>query len=322
MDNTNNFVLQEVINDLTSSEKSLATPLMRILYFAKRIKHDELIQLVSSELNGYTAQLDIPNYRKTLGTIEVDVQAGYNTHKVNLPPIMIDEKYRDIISYVRIKEGIGTVEKWVIDSKKDNKNNSLSRSFPIQMVSILQPGIAKLYKSDTPVHAVGFRVYTTTDIAIQIIISVRAMLLGLLMEIGEKFGYNIDITSFRQNQLQNNQKITNYMHTEIHNTGDGNINNTGDDSSIIATITINKGDIQKLNNELQKLGIDEADIEELTDIVKNDMPDPDRKILGSKTNSKILDIMGKALSGVGKIATGASGNIIATMIKQYYGIDN
>ena len=75
-----NFILEEIIADLVDSDKSLVGPLMKLQYFAKRTKNDELLQYVLAELNGYKAKSDLPDYRKYACTISVDIRFGNQIH--------------------------------------------------------------------------------------------------------------------------------------------------------------------------------------------------------------------------------------------------
>lgn len=111
----------------------------------------------------------------------------------------------------------------------------------------------------------------------------------------------------------------NNMSTVINNNGDGNILNTGNDNTFNFKVSIIKGDIEKLSSELQRQGIEKEDIDELVEIVNNEQPIND-SVLGQKSQNWILKIIGKSLNGTGKIAVGISANILATMIKGYYGI--
>jgi hypothetical protein len=113
-----------------------------------------------------------------------------------------------------------------------------------------------------------------------------------------------------------------YNSTEIKNTGDGVVINTGDRASETSTITINKGDFQKLNDLLSQQGIEQEDINELKTIVETEQPDTDKKNLGPRANNWILSIMGKVLNGFGKISTAITANLIAAYIKGYYGMQS
>lgn len=90
------FLLQEVIDDLVNTEKSLSSPLIKLNYFAKLIKNQKLIDYTENELQGYNANPElIPEYRRALGTLIVDLQTQFEKYLGNQLPIsMIDDRYR------------------------------------------------------------------------------------------------------------------------------------------------------------------------------------------------------------------------------------
>jgi hypothetical protein len=316
----NNFVLQEVIDDLVKADTSLVSPLMKLNYFARLIKNEELIEYTNLEINGYQHDHgSYPAYRKGIATLNVKIQAYQTFHFKEVPITMLDAPYNKLLRYSEISEGIGVLEQLAI-KYQDKDANELAKPIPMEMLPYIQPAVSKLYKSDVKLTVVAARISTNPNIVVQIINTVRARLLAFTMEMGETFGYNIEISSFKKDQAINNQTINNFMKTEINNTGDGNVTNTGNNSQVNATINITKGDLKKLNETLIENGIEDADIEELNTIVQTETPDFENKKLGEKANGWILNIIGKTLSGIGKIGTGVSANLLATLIKHYYGI--
>ena len=106
--------------------------------------------------------------------------------------------------------------------------------------------------------------------------------------------------------------------TEINNTGDGNVVNTGDKASQTANIAINKGDWDKLRKTLMDQGIDDSDVSELKTIIDTEKPEGNK--VGPKALDWILKTSGKAVQGVGKIATGVTSSLLASLIKSYLGM--
>ncbi len=313
----NTFLVQEVIDDLIDIEISLTSSLMKLSYFSKLTKNNELLEFVSNELNGYEFNdNNLPEFRKTISRLMVDVHDRFNNnYKVEVPVAMIEEPYNIGFKYILIRDGIGTIERMV-----KNIEDEFHKGMPMQLLTVIQPAVSKLYKNQ--VTAFGATLVGNGNVFIEILNRVRSKLLGLTMDIGDKFGYNIEIASFKKNQEINNQTINNYMHTEITNTGDANVVNTGNNADVSATITISKGDVQKLNTALEELGVDRSDVEELNQVIQTEIPDYENKKLGERANNWLLKIFGKSLNGIGKIATSASGNLLATMIKQFYGMDS
>lgn len=102
--------------------------------------------------------------------------------------------------------------------------------------------------------------------------------------------------------------------------GHGTVLNSGNNANIHVAVNVSKGNLDSLKHELSKHGIEEEDIQELSEILQTEAPNTVNNTLGEKSNNWILKIAGKGLSGAGKIATGISSNILATLIRQYYGI--
>ena len=102
--------------------------------------------------------------------------------------------------------------------------------------------------------------------------------------------------------------------------GHGNTVNAGNDVHVNATVHVTKGNLESLKEQLTKHGVEDEDINELTEIVQSEQPNSENNTLGEKSNGWILKVAGKALSGIGKIATGISSNLLASIIRQYYGM--
>lgn len=315
------FLLQEVIDDLVNTDKSLSSPLMKLNYFAKLVKNQELIDYTQQELNGYDKPDKIPSYRKAVGTLYVDFQAYIHQHTDKpLPISMIDEKYREVFKYVHIKEGIASVEKLAKEAGSGKSSGQMYKPLPMEMLFILQEPARRLYVSDVRIDVVNAKIGFGTSVIIEIPNAIRTKLLDFVMSLGENFGYNIEIETFNKKADINNQTIIHQMSTTINNSGDGNLINTGNENKVDSNINLYKGDIGRLQKELRNQGVDEEDIKEITEIVASEEPNQEKAILGQKSNGWISKVINKSLNGVGKIASGISSNLLASLIRQYYGM--
>jgi hypothetical protein len=314
------FLLQEVIDDLVNIDKSLSTSLMKLNYFARLIKNQELIEYTQNELNGYKSNESVPDYRKTLATLNIDMQAHFNRHSGELPILMIEEPFREAFKYLYIKEGIAAIEKLARENENENSDNQITTHLPMGMLHVLQEPARKLYKTNVRIDVVGATLNGNFSIIVEIPNAIRTKLLEFVMSIAETFGYDIEIDSFNKKAEINNQTIIHQMSTTINNSGDGNVINTGNKNHIKNEVAFYKEDIARLQSELRQQGIDEDDIAEISSIVIEENPNVENDRLGEKSNSWISKIINKSLNGVGKIATGISANILATIIRQYYGM--
>ena len=315
------FSLQKVIDELIDAQKSLTGPLMKLNYFARLIKNAELIEYTTNEFNGYQGPAEVvPEYRKTLATLFLDTQAHFNRHTVQLPISMLEEPYRNSLQYVCLREGISTIEKLARESESNDTDNEIITVLPMEMLRFFQEPTRKLYKSDVRIDVIGARLSGNANAVISIPTSIRTKLLEFAMNIAENFGYDIEIESFNDKREINNQTIINQMNTTINNSGDGNIITTGNENQIENNVTLHKGNFERLQSELEKQGIDEADIAELSTIVAQEEPMLESNRLGENANGWISKILNKSLNGIGKIATRVSANLLATLVKQYYGM--
>lgn len=320
----NSFILKEVIGDLVNSETSLVGALLKLQYFAALTENETLTDFVSNELNGYSQGVDLPEYRKAVNSIRADVQFGDSTYpNLEIPFELIDEKYRDVLRMHPIIQSVSVLENKVVINRTGNKPSQLlSMEFPMIHWEIVQRAAEKLYKSEFyGAQVVGARLLTNADIIPKALTAIRSRLLTFVIETSKSFGYNVEIESFNKTQETNNEKLTNlFMSTVINNQGDGNLINTGASSKIDANITISKGNVEQLTNELKKLGIDSDDIEEIHQIVEEEADSFETKSLGEKTIDWVTKVSGKALKGVGSIAKGATSSVLADLVKQYFGI--
>ena len=188
------------------------------------------------------------------------------------------------------------------------------------MLHILIEPARKLYKSDARVDVIGARLTGNANILVKIPTAIRTKLLDFVMSIAENFGFDIEIESFNKKAEVNNQTIIHQMNTTITNSGDGNVINTGKENQIENKVTLYKGDTERLVRELKAQGIDNEDIQEIAEIVSEEKPDEENARLGEKANGWISKIFNKSLNGIGKIVTGLSANLLATLVRQYYGM--
>lgn len=109
------------------------------------------------------------------------------------------------------------------------------------------------------------------------------------------------------------------MNTTITNNGDGNLINTGDNSNINATFTVNKGNQDILKKALQSHSVDNEDINKLLEVIDTEEP-VSKENFGDKVNKWVYTMMGKAMDGSWKVGIGAAGGLLAKAIANYYGI--
>lgn len=316
--NENNFILQEVIDELVNPSKSLSGPLMKLNYFGRLIKNKELINYTSKEIKGYDPSDEIPDYRKTRPKLQTHVKNRFYDQTIEVPVSMLEAPFNKGLEFLCIYDGISVIENMEEELKNSNgSKKEFYRPIPLEMLHPIQDVVDRLFPQYGKLYVQSAQTIGNANIFLEANSAIRENLLELVMDIGEKFGFNIEINSFKANNEENNKTINNIMNN-IFNTGDGNVINTGDNNEITNSSTITKGDIENLQKKFKELGIDDVDISEITEIVQTEELNEEQ--LGDKSKGWIMKIMEKSMDGIGKISIGASANLLATIIKGYYGI--
>lgn len=321
-----NFLLQEVIDDLIDTEKSLSKPLMKLLYFGKLIHNQELIDYTRNELEGYNINAtennldlsNIPEYRKTIANFYVDFRFGIISHYNNTFPIsLLPEKLKDFKIFF-IPQGVDQIESLIVEIKNGSKGN-IESEIPIEFACLLQEPTEQLYKNPTfKAQVIGARSTCNPNFIISIPNNIRVRLLEFVMKIADEFGYNIEIDKFNKDDY-NNQIIIENMNNIINNSGDGNVINMGNNNQNENDVSIYKGDLERLKKELDKLGIQNEDIEEISKIVQEE-PLDDKGELGEKSKNWIKKILSKIVDGASSISGSVSVELLSSILKGFLGV--
>lgn len=306
--NTDDFKLQEVINDLIDIDVSLCKPLMKLYYLGKLINNQELIEYTHKEMNGYDVQdKNIPYYRKTRPRLFAKIKNNLGEEgKSDIPISMLDENLKKAIEATSIYFGVEYVEKM----KEGSLDREIGSILPLEFLPHVQPIINKIIKGVTPWYVQQVESVYNSIVFFNIVSNIRTKLLDFVMEIGEKFGMNVEVNTFKKSTDTNNKIINNIMNTTIYNNGDGNFTNTGNSNSITNSINIVKNDFESLKKELKKLNIEDKEIENLEQILSREKPNNNE--LGTETKNWINKMK--------DLGVAVSAEILATMIKSFFGI--
>ncbi|QNR85075.1 hypothetical protein H9N25_00765 [Pedobacter riviphilus] len=230
MERNQTFLLQQVIDDLLDPTLSVEAPLLKLKYFALLVKNSKLAAYTDLEINGYKDAKILPRYRQGLAALTINLQVGIDNYKKELPISMIEKPYASQLKYLPVPEGIKVIEFMI--AKSGQKSDLITVAFPMESLHLLQGPAGKLYRTNLRPTVTEAWLTTNANILVQIPSTVRSRLLAFTMDIAESFGFDIQISKFKGNQIENNQIINNYFRNEIINQGDRNIVNTGNGSSL------------------------------------------------------------------------------------------
>jgi hypothetical protein len=114
------------------------------------------------------------------------------------------------------------------------------------------------------------------------------------------------------------EKVGNVFNTYIM----GNVGNVATGSSHVnqqATQTISQGDWKSLAGYLKTLGVEEKDLDELKEAVR-DEPKPSAHGFGKKVASWMGKMLAKSAQGTWNVATTVAANVLSNALTKYYGL--
>ena len=309
-------VLTEIVTLLADEKESLTNGLYKLKLLATRIKNVELLTWVNRELNGYDDEKDLPVYRKTAGLLKGTFSNGYrNLVNQTIPTFNFPPELVNFTSNWPILQNISIVEDFA---------NRAEDSLPMAVPAELSAFMMKFIKEYNPT-AIGYSLHNvhlliSTVAYKNVLMNVRNYALDLALALESELGYEIEIGEIIRKKDETNQIIHNYMtQNNITNIGDGNLVNAGDNNTVSQNTIIQKGNFDQLRQALSQVGLDNEDIDELEEVLKEDNTDADKKQFGDGTKGWIKKMVDKYFDAGTQIGFGAIGSTIANLLSTFLG---
>lgn len=305
-------LVNDIINELIDTEKSISSPLLKTKVLASRLQNEPLLKWVSNELKGYEGPDELPIYRKYKGNIVgtfINGNRQYNNQPV--PILGLDKEFQDTLTDMKFFDSISSLEKL----NQEDGRTMMGYIFPAEVTGLIAENWRNM--GNPYLQLINCQRRVAGSVVEEIIASVRNSLLDFMLKIDSEFG---NITEIEELKTKKEAIATIMNQTIINNIGDGNVLNTGEKAKISANINIAKGSKDELSRRLHKSGVREEDIAELVEIIDNEEPNFVNNTFGKKVNTWTQKMLGKALDGSWNIGIGAAGNLVAEVVKAYYGM--
>lgn len=308
-------IIEQIIDELSDSEKSLTNPLLKTKVLATRIGNEELMKWTNDELSGYKEQ-ELPSYRLGKSNITCTMQQGYSIQEnVPLPLMVFERNFMDELLKFRFNDSIQTLE----NQERENRNGMIYKDFGPDMCA---------YMTKMAIEAGQRFAITTMRVVVhvsqitQVLAEVRAKLLDFMLQLEKEVPNLDDLIKNKLVVKENiNEKVEQIYHQTIINTsGFGNTITAGERNTVTSNINITQGSVADLKRELEKNNVPSENIDEIVQIVQEEEPNRETKRFGTRANSWIQKMVSKTLDGTWQIGTGAAGGLLVELIKAYYGI--
>lgn len=275
-------MIEDLIKDLAYDTISLSQGLTRTKLLQSKLKIDELKNWLTNELNGYSNQKNVPDYRIVNVKIVGHFVGPFGKEWRNVP-LMLDElgKSLDINFYEHAETGsIKAIEDAV---SQVTGEDTLMIPLPQGLVNQL----AELYKKNDPnAYLISAGKIVLPSEFRNIVDQTKQRLLDILIDLQEKFPtMDNKFIPTKENKEQAKNIVNYYVYGNSNNT------NLGVGESVVQSENkqVIKSDLKEFHKLLEKLRVPSEEIETIKEIVKSKEPKPSK--------------LSKAMKWIGQLST-------------------
>jgi len=301
------MLLDDIIDLATDDKQSITVLLRKCTILAHQLKNERLQKWTNEELNGYSSQKELPEYRiLDAGATGLFAGPGWAQVHRNIPSALLQNEHKEWATKVYLSQPVMTLEH-LLESKDDGvitfpwDDNLVLR---YQNELLRGWGLLKAYQQ------------TPKSVIAGLLDTIRTRVLNMALEIKSEVGEtDADLKKITpQGAKQVDQTI-------VNNIFGGNFYvSTGGSTMNATTIqqqqqNIVAGDWEHLAKVLRSSGISEPELDELSTAVKTD-----GETLGTRVKGWVHKTAPKVLSGGIKIGVSVGQSLLLEYLKQYYGL--
>ncbi len=304
-------LIKKIKDGSTGHDIPLSEVLRLCMRLGKLLQNDELVKWSQSELNGYTSNDGLPDYREfgaqVMGHLSGPFGSGYRN--IQVPQSVIDKKHRKMLFTNYMTEPVAELEEL---SSQGDKTDTLSSHWPADVIAFYQ---TKEIFSGGMVLASAWRVISKARLG-GILDTIRTRVLEFVLSIEDE----LDIKGSKGKEEvevspPTDKKVTQNVHNIIYG-GNVSVGNFG--ATTQNNIVVRPGDFDGLKKSLKELGVTDALITELEDALSKDEKSEEQP--GPATTSWISRVMIMIGKGSISVANNTAGSMIASAIMQYLGM--
>jgi hypothetical protein len=296
------MLLDEIIALATDDKQSIVVLLRKCLVLAHRLKNEQLNTWANKELNGYTSDGQLPDYRVIGADAKGDfLGVGWSQLRQRLiPPAALEEPHRRFAREVDLGQGIGVYETLV----EQQDGGRITLPWPPNLVAYYQRRLMNNMALQS-----AYQEVPKTNV-VELLDTVRTRVLNLALEIQGEVGDDDPdlkhVPPATENRI--NQTIVQHIY------GGQGFASTGN-----STMTIHQQNLtdnwENLAAALHGSGVSQGEIAELSHAVKQDGKKMGPNVMGwiKKTAPNVLT------AGV-KVGTSIGQQILTGFLKQHFGL--
>lgn len=296
-------LVEEIIELLSSTDGSLTDALLKTKVLLNSLGQADLNAWVNNELNGYTEDQVLPNYRIVPAVVLANLSGiGFTADAHPLPIAHLDKKQRENIETARMYQSLAVLEKYTLED-----NGTLVIQIPLEANGIL----GKKLSRGTVIQRAWSQIQTSS--IVQIVTEVRSRLLDFVLKI--QADLSIDPSQEEKKSIDTRSHFQNAMFGDNATVIIGDKNKTD-----IVNLHL-KGNIDALSHELKKYNVPDEDISNLKNAIDEDANSNNEHVkqFGPSVKSWLQSMLHKAVETSWKIELGMASTVLTDALKHFYG---
>ena len=298
------------IQDTTLDQNCDVANLLRLCkVFAAQADAPDLTEWVAHELNGYTTDEGLPDYRRLRVTSRGHFSGPYgrNLRNADMPIQCLPKEYRETYRFAAIKESVGSLQ-----ATATNAKDTLILPWPTEAVQFFG---SKMYEG---MHCMQAWKILSAGALLGILDAVKTRVLDFTLAL-QKLHPELMTSINSDPALVSPKELRQTFNTTIYGAV-GAIANAS--TNVAQHVTVSQGDKFSLDSELAAHGVSAEGIAALHDAMRSDTKDLKKPSgLGPKVKEWLGDAVLKVASGVWKTSLETAGKVFPALVAGYLGIE-
>ena len=306
-------ILEDIQNAAVDGKTDLATILRKCKLLAVRLDSKPLEDWVIWESNGYPENVGVPTYRiwslEVLGDFAGPFGSGIKNARIPIGLLtFISEKTKRSYECWECRQSIASIEETLSQSESDRLTVSTGALATVIGTKLYQDGIYNC------IHTWGEfgRGHLT-----EVVNTVRNRILDFALAMEKEAPTAGERQDISTTQTIEPAKVTQIFNTTVYG-GAANVVGSANESPI--SFYIGTKDFSAMEQVLVEKGFTSADIAQLKEALDSDPTPTTPGKFGPKVATWMGGMVEKAAHGGWQIGAGAAGNLLAQLIKTYYGL--
>lgn len=299
-------LLDELVTMLSDEKSSLPGALLKTKVLLHQIGQKELVEWVNNELNGYSDDDELPEYRiihtKVVGTV---VNIAYRYENFDLPTMHLEEKWRRRFTQARLGQSLGSLQRL-----QDGEGQRFSIAIAPELMVLFKKAL------EGGNHVESAACVANIAQIDNIFTQVRSRLLDFVLQLKGELG------DLPEEEVKPGAPGTANAASLFQSAvfGDGATIVVGNNNVQHVNSHNKAGDMAELIAVLKNAGIGEEELTGLQVAIAEDPRPTQQSGLGPRVRAWISTQFGRAASAAWNIELGIAGGLLTTALQNYYGL--